>query len=171
MTAAVAAIAQWRHVTGTCDVVSLPAPPGLGNTGWVTARSPAFTKTTQKRLRRINLLTSLPPVVFAAVVLLATDAHTWWHLVVLAPGVAFERWTADDLARVALPCTIVGAVVWPLGVLLTGSPNAYWASARSGLSPSARYDAGPWQRSGCSATSPPSARCGSWSIRTTSAAS
>ncbi|WBB47946.1 histidine kinase [Verrucosispora sp. WMMA2044] len=97
----------------------------------MTARSPAFTKTTQKRLRRINLLTSLPPVVFAAVVLLATDAHTWWHLVVLAPGavaavVAFERWTADDLARVALPCTIVGAVVWPLGVLLTGSPNAYW---------------------------------------------
>ncbi|MEV4713456.1 histidine kinase [Micromonospora sp. NPDC049374] len=97
----------------------------------MTARSPAFTKTTQKRLRRINLLTSLPPVVFAAVVLLATDAHTWWHLIVLAPGavaavVAFERWTADDLARVALPCTIVGAVVWPLGVLLTGSPNAYW---------------------------------------------
>ncbi|MBQ1049592.1 hypothetical protein KBX50_14100 [Micromonospora sp. C51] len=97
----------------------------------MTARSPAFTKTTQRRLRRINLLTSLPPVVFAAVVLLATDAHTWWHLIVLAPGavaavVAFERWTADDLARVALPCTIVGAVVWPLGVLLTGSPNAYW---------------------------------------------
>ncbi|GIJ33412.1 sensor histidine kinase [Micromonospora sediminimaris] len=97
----------------------------------MTARSPAFTKTTQRRLRRINLLTSLPPVVFAAVILLATDAHTWWHLIVLAPGavaavVAFERWTADDLARVALPCTIVGAVVWPLGVLLTGSPNAYW---------------------------------------------
>ncbi|MCZ7421347.1 MULTISPECIES: histidine kinase [unclassified Micromonospora] len=97
----------------------------------MTARPPAFTKTTQRRLRRINLLTSLPPVVFAAVVLLATDAHTWWHLIVLAPGavaavVAFERWTADDLARVALPCTIVGAVVWPLGALLTGSPNAYW---------------------------------------------
>ncbi|MEV2236643.1 histidine kinase [Micromonospora sp. NPDC049891] len=97
----------------------------------MTARSPGFTKTTQKRLRRINLLTSLPPVVFAAVVLLATDAHTWWHLIVLVPGavaavVAFERWTADDLARVALPCLIVAAAVWPLGVLLTGSPNAYW---------------------------------------------
>ncbi|GIJ23448.1 hypothetical protein Vlu01_40720 [Micromonospora lutea] len=67
----------------------------------------------------------------AAVVLLATDAHTWWHLIVLVPGavaavVAFERWTADDLARVALPCLIVAAAVWPLGVLLTGSPNAYW---------------------------------------------
>ncbi|MEK8104083.1 hypothetical protein NKG94_01255 [Micromonospora sp. M12] len=41
---------------------------------------------------------------FAAVVLLYTDARTWWHLVVLAPGavaavVAFERWTANDLAR------------------------------------------------------------------------
>ncbi|WP_204001933.1 sensor histidine kinase [Micromonospora lutea] len=97
----------------------------------MTVRSPGFTKTTQKRLRRINLLTSLPPVVVAAVVLLATDAHTWWHLIVLVPGavaavVAFERWTADDLARVALPCLIVAAAVWPLGVLLTGSPNAYW---------------------------------------------
>lgn len=97
----------------------------------VTARSPRFTESTQGRLRRLNLATSLPPVVFAAVVLLYIDARTWWHLVILVPGavaavVAFERWTANDLARVALPCLIVGAAVWPLGVLVSGSPNAYW---------------------------------------------
>ncbi|WP_410816567.1 sensor histidine kinase [Micromonospora sp. 050-3] len=97
----------------------------------VTARSQRFTESTQGRLRRLNLATSLPPVVFAAVVLLWTDARAWWHIVVLAPGavaavVAFERWTANDLARVALPCLVVAAAVWPLGVLVTGSPNAYW---------------------------------------------
>ncbi|MFD0971828.1 sensor histidine kinase [Plantactinospora endophytica] len=97
----------------------------------MTARSPRFTETTQGRLRRLNLATSLPPIAIAGVVLLYVDTRTWWHVVVLAPGVAaglvaFERWTANDLARVALPCAIVAGAVWPLGVLVTGSPNAYW---------------------------------------------
>ncbi|WP_410810758.1 sensor histidine kinase [Micromonospora sp. 067-2] len=97
----------------------------------MTARSRGFTETTQGRLRRLNLATSLPPIVVAAAVLLYIDTHTWWHVIVLAPGVgaalvAFERWTANDLDRVALPCAILAGVVWPLGVLLTGSPNAYW---------------------------------------------
>lgn len=97
----------------------------------VTARSERFTESTQGRLRRLTLVTSLPPVLIAAAVLLFSDAHTWWHFIVLAPGVgaalvAFERWTANDLARVALPCLTVAAAVWPLGVLVTGSPNAYW---------------------------------------------
>ncbi|MDM4778019.1 histidine kinase [Micromonospora sp. b486] len=39
---------------------------------------------------------------------------------------AFERWAANDLARFALPCVVVAGAVWPLGVLVTGSPNAYW---------------------------------------------
>ncbi|WP_327038036.1 sensor histidine kinase [Micromonospora maris] len=90
-----------------------------------------MTQSTQGRLRRLNLATSLPPIVIAAVVLLYADAHTWWHAVVLAPGVvaavvAFERWTANDLARVVLPCVIVAGAVWPLGVLVTGGSNAYW---------------------------------------------
>ena len=97
----------------------------------VTARSARFTESTRGRLRRINLITSLPPVVFAALLLLYLDSRTWWHALVLAPGVvaalvAFERWTADDLARVALPCLIVAAAVWPVGALVTGSPNAWW---------------------------------------------
>ncbi|QLQ35348.1 sensor histidine kinase [Micromonospora robiginosa] len=97
----------------------------------MTARSPRFTESTQGRLRRLNLVASLPPVAIAAVVLLYTDARSWWHLLVLAPGavaalVAFERWTANDLARFVLPCLVVAGAVWPLGVLVTGSPNAYW---------------------------------------------
>ncbi|WP_089156411.1 sensor histidine kinase [Micromonospora sp. NBS 11-29] len=97
----------------------------------MTAPSPRFTTSTQRRLRRLNLAASLPPVVFAAVVLVYTDARTWWHVVVLAPGavaalVAFERWTAGDLARFVWPCLTVAGAVWPLGVLVTGSPNAYW---------------------------------------------
>ncbi|MEU7850294.1 histidine kinase [Micromonospora parva] len=97
----------------------------------MTASPPRFTESTQGRLRRLNLATSLPPVVFAAVILVYTDTRTWWHLIILAPGaaaalVAFERWTANDLARVVLPCLVVAAVVWPLGVLVSGSPNAYW---------------------------------------------
>ncbi|WP_434740649.1 sensor histidine kinase [Micromonospora sp. SH-82] len=97
----------------------------------MTARQPRFTASTQGRLRRLNLATSLPPLVFAAVVLVLLDTHAWWHLLVLVPGafaalVAFERWTADDLARVFVPCLVVAAAVWPLGALLTGSPNAYW---------------------------------------------
>ncbi|MFD2079041.1 sensor histidine kinase [Actinopolymorpha cephalotaxi] len=97
----------------------------------MTARSPGFTEATQGRLRRLNLTTSIPPLVTAAAVIVFIDTHAWWHLLVLVPGVvvalvAFERWTADDLARVAVPCMIVGGAVWPLGVLLTGSPNAYW---------------------------------------------
>ncbi len=97
----------------------------------MTPPSPRLTQSTQGRLRRLNLATSLPPIVIAAVVLLYADAHTWWHAVVLAPGVvaavvAFERWTANDLARVVLPCVIVAGAVWPLGVLVTGGSNAYW---------------------------------------------
>ncbi|MEW2441210.1 sensor histidine kinase [Micromonospora marina] len=97
----------------------------------MTAPAPRFTASTQRRLRRLNLVTALPPVVLAAVILLYMDARTWWHVLVLAPGavaalVAFERWAANDLARFALPCAVVAAAVWPLGVLVIGSPNAYW---------------------------------------------
>ncbi|MEU5902880.1 histidine kinase [Micromonospora sp. NPDC047527] len=97
----------------------------------MTERAMGFTQSTQGRLRRLNLATSLPPVVFASVVLLYIDTRTWWHVVVLLPGavaalVAFERWTAGDLSRFVLPCVIVAGAVWPVGVLVTDSPNAFW---------------------------------------------
>ncbi|MCO8269153.1 histidine kinase [Actinoplanes sp. TRM 88003] len=96
-----------------------------------------LTEATQGRLRRLNLATALPPIILAAVVVVAVDLDVWWHAFVLVPGavaavVAFERWTANDVGRVALPCFLVGAVVWPLGVLVVGSPNAWWGVASVG---------------------------------------
>ncbi|MCY1141213.1 histidine kinase [Actinoplanes sp. Pm04-4] len=111
-----------------------------------------LTDATQGRLRRLNLATALPPIIVAAVVVVAVDLHVWWHALILVPGavaavVAFERWTANDVGRVAVPCLIVGAVVWPLGVLVIDSPNAWWGVASVGsLSiprlPRYRYAAG-----------------------------
>ncbi|MBM2619596.1 hypothetical protein JIG36_29035 [Actinoplanes sp. LDG1-06] len=98
------------------------------------ARPLHLTELTQGRLRRLNLYTALPPLILAAVVVVAVDVGAWWHVLVLAPGViaaivAFERWTANDIGRVFWPCLAVAAPVWPLGVLLVGSPNAYWGVA------------------------------------------
>ncbi|WP_250029520.1 sensor histidine kinase [Paractinoplanes maris] len=98
------------------------------------ARALRITDATQGQLRRLNLATALPPLLLAAVVVVAVDMHAWWHAFILVPGVAaalvaFERWTANDIGRVALPAVLVSAVVWPLGVLVTGSPNAYWGIA------------------------------------------
>ncbi|HWS38044.1 MAG TPA: histidine kinase [Actinoplanes sp.] len=90
-----------------------------------------ITEATQGRLRRLNLYSAMPPLLLAAFVVVAVDARTWWHVVVLAPGViaalvAFERWTANDIGRVALPCVLAAAVVWPVGALVIGAPNSYW---------------------------------------------
>ncbi len=113
---------QWRRVTAPCDVVSLVATSASVNTWRVTARSTGFTEATQGRLRRLNLASSVPPLVIAAAIIVFVDAHAWWHVLVLVPGVvvalvAFERWTTDDLARVAAPQLRVAA----LGALLSGS--------------------------------------------------
>ncbi|MEU4690398.1 histidine kinase [Actinoplanes sp. NPDC023714] len=90
-----------------------------------------FTPATQGRLRRLNLVTAAPLLLFVAVLLSILDTDTWWQIVILAVGmiaalVAFERWTANDLGRVVLPCFVVAAIVWPLSVLFTDSPNGYW---------------------------------------------
>jgi len=54
--------------------------------------------------------------------LIARQAQTWSQACVLGLGivaalVAFERWTAGDLARVAIPCLAGAAAIWPYGVL------------------------------------------------------
>ncbi|MDY7086756.1 MAG: histidine kinase [Actinomycetota bacterium] len=100
----------------------------------MNSRALRITEATQGRLRRLNLYTALPPIMLAAVVVVAVDVRVWWHALVLAPGViaavvAFERWTANDIGRVALPCAVVAAAVWPVGALVVGSPNAYWGIA------------------------------------------
>ncbi|MCM4078730.1 sensor histidine kinase [Paractinoplanes hotanensis] len=111
-----------------------------------------LTEATQGRLRRLNLATALPPIILAAVVVVMVDLQVWWHAFILAPGavaavVAFERWTANDVGRVAVPCLIIGAVVWPLGALVIDSPNAWWGVASVGSLaiprlPRLRYAAG-----------------------------
>ena len=76
----------------------------------------------RRRFRTLNLAIFLPVLSAVGAVLVAWQAQTWQQACVLGLGlvaalVAFERWTAGDIARVALPCLAVAAVVWPYGVL------------------------------------------------------
>lgn len=86
-------------------------------------------RTTQGRLRAVNLTMFIPPLVVVGAVLVAVDARSWGEAVVLTLGVVaglvvVERWTAGDTSRVVLPCLIVTAAVWVLGVLVTDSRTA-----------------------------------------------
>jgi two-component system sensor histidine kinase DesK len=78
----------------------------------------------------------LPLLVAVGVLLIARQAQTWVDALVLGLGlvaavVAFERWTAGDVLRVALPCLVVSAAVWPYGVLVADGDvqGAYYAFA------------------------------------------
>ncbi|UKJ65830.1 sensor histidine kinase [Cellulosimicrobium cellulans] len=78
----------------------------------------------------------LPLLVAVGVLLIARQAQTWVDALVLGVGlvaalVAFERWTAGDVLRVALPCLVVSAAVWPYGVLAVDGDvqGAYYALA------------------------------------------
>ncbi|MCT2592892.1 histidine kinase [Streptomyces sp. N2-109] len=94
-------------------------------------KRPEHTETTQERLRRLNLTMIVPPLAAAGAVLVAVDARTWWDAAVLTLGViaglvVVERWTAGDTSRVALPCLIITAAVWPFGVLVADSHTAFY---------------------------------------------
>lgn len=89
------------------------------------------TEATRGRLRRLNLIMFLPLLAAVGALLVATDARTWWHVMVLSLGVvaalvAFVRWAARDISRVALPCLIITAVVWLLGALVVDSRTAFY---------------------------------------------
>lgn len=76
----------------------------------------------QERLRRLNLIITVPPLAFVGVLLLLLNARTWWHVVIQVIGLvaalaAAERWTAGDYLRVARPSLAVTAVVWLAGAL------------------------------------------------------
>jgi two-component system sensor histidine kinase DesK len=80
----------------------------------------------RRRFRNLNLTVFLPGLAAVGVLLIARQAQTWPQAAVLGLGVAaallaFERWTADALDRVALPCLAVAAVVWPFGALAIDS--------------------------------------------------
>ncbi|MFJ9031385.1 histidine kinase [Streptomyces sp. NPDC102274] len=86
---------------------------------------------TQGRLRRLNLTLLLPPIALGGVVVVAIDSRTWWDVAVLGLGVvaaliAFVRWAAGDVSRVALPCLVVTAAVWLFGALVAGTGSAFY---------------------------------------------
>lgn len=99
-------------------------------------RSVGAARSSRRRFRTLNLAVFLPVLSAVGVLLLARQAQTWQQACVLGLGlvaalVAFERWTAGDVARVALPCLAVAAAVWPFGVLVIDSriQGAYYALA------------------------------------------
>ncbi|MGW4399431.1 sensor histidine kinase [Amycolatopsis nivea] len=76
----------------------------------------------QDRLRRLNLITVMPPLLVVGVLLIVLSSRTWWHVVIqviglLAATATAERWTAGDFIRVARPCLVLTAVVWLAGAL------------------------------------------------------
>ncbi|MEU4830212.1 histidine kinase [Streptosporangium sp. NPDC023615] len=85
----------------------------------------------RERLRRLNITLFLPLLVTVGALLVARDARTWWEALVLGAGVAaalvaFTRWAAGDVLRVALPCLIVTAAVWPFSVLVADSGAGFY---------------------------------------------
>jgi two-component system sensor histidine kinase DesK len=87
----------------------------------------------QERLRRLNLITTVPPLAFVGVLLLVLTARTWWHVVIQLVGLVAalataERWTAGDYLRVARPSLVVTGVVWLAGALTDDSAAFYGLS-------------------------------------------
>src|ERR687894_212960 len=95
-----------------------------------TPPSPATTaRSSRRRFRALNLAVFLPLLSAVGALLVARQAQSWQQACVLGIGVvtvlvAFERWTAGDVARVVLPCLAVAAAVWPYGVLTLDGPLA-----------------------------------------------
>src|SRR3712207_1039301 len=86
------------------------------------ALPPPTAQSSRRRFRTLNLAVFLPLLSAVGALLVARQAQSWQQACVLGIGVvtvlvAFERWTAGDVARVALPCLAVAAAVWPYGVL------------------------------------------------------
>jgi two-component system sensor histidine kinase DesK len=99
-------------------------------------RSVGAARSSRRRFRTLNLAVFLPVLSLVGALLVARQAQTWQQACVLGLGVvaalvAFERWTAGDIARVAGPCLAIAAAVWPFGVLVVDSriQGAYYALA------------------------------------------
>jgi two-component system sensor histidine kinase DesK len=83
------------------------------------------------QLRKLNLTMFLPLLAVAGTISVAIYARSWWEAVVLGTGVVatlvcFTRWAAGEVLRVALPCLVVTAAVWPFAVLVVGSSAAFF---------------------------------------------
>jgi len=82
-------------------------------------------RVSRRRFRTLNLVTTLPLFIVVGVLLAVRQAQTWQDAAVFLAGVgvvviAFERWTAGEVRRVAVPCLLVAAAVWPYGALVNG---------------------------------------------------
>jgi two-component system, NarL family, sensor histidine kinase DesK len=91
---------------------------------------PRDTEPARGQLRKLNLTMFLPLLAVAGTISVAMYARSWWEAVVLGTGVlatlvSFTRWAAGEVLRVALPCLVVTAVVWPVAVLVVGSSSAF----------------------------------------------
>ncbi len=89
------------------------------------------TQPAQGQLRKLNRVMFVPLFVVSGVVVVSVDARNWWQAVILSASVvaalvAFVRWTAGDLRRVAVPCLVVTAVVWPFAVFVAGGGSAFF---------------------------------------------
>lgn len=103
-------------------------PPRAGD------RPAPAARVSKRRFRTLNLVTTLPLFIVVGAVLIARQAQDWQDLLVLLLGlvaavVAFERWTAGEVGRVALPCLALTAGVWPYGALMIDSQvqSAYYS--------------------------------------------
>ncbi|WP_370934098.1 sensor histidine kinase [Amycolatopsis sp. cg13] len=90
----------------------------------------------QYRLRRLNLVTVMPPLLVVGVLLLVLSSKTWWHVVIqviglLAATATAERWTAGDFVRTARPSLVLTAFVWFAGAL-SNSPMAFYGLSMVG---------------------------------------
>ncbi|MDT0300662.1 sensor histidine kinase [Streptomonospora wellingtoniae] len=89
---------------------------------------------TPGQLRTLNLNIVSGSLSAVGALLVAIDATTWWEAVALAAALAaavftVSRWSSGRLFLVAVPCLIVTALVWVLGVLVTESATAAYSLA------------------------------------------
>ncbi|ATY14788.1 histidine kinase [Amycolatopsis sp. AA4] len=90
----------------------------------------------QYRLRRLNLVTVMPPLLVVGVLLIIVSSRTWWHVGIQVAGLlaaiaTAERWTAGDFVRTARPCLVLTAFVWLAGAL-GNSPMAFYGLSMVG---------------------------------------
>jgi two-component system sensor histidine kinase DesK len=107
-----------------CDVVSL-VPTATNRDDMDPMQS------AKGQLRKLNLTMFLPLLAVAGTISVAIYARSWWEAVVLGAGVVatlvcFTRWSAGQVLRVALPCLVVTAAVWPYAVLVVGGSAAFF---------------------------------------------
>ncbi|WP_116203601.1 sensor histidine kinase [Amycolatopsis circi] len=90
----------------------------------------------QDRLRRLNLITVMPPLLVVGVLLIVVSSRTWWHVGIqaiglLAAAATAERWTAGDFVRTARPSLVLTAFVW-FGGALSNSTMAFYGLSMVG---------------------------------------